>query len=217
MYDVQAAKKDVKRMSSLTDKKKFLSLDREVLYQDFVLIILFVIYIGIGSVFLWSKDLFQYAHFTLYKTIASLIFCILLFGKLLTYLVKNFVREGFRFLKTDRLFNDLKTNWLNANVIITVVVPLLLFPVLLSFSSSIKSLIQIINPYYLDLPLFSLDRFIHFGFNPWEITHALIGSVAVTMAIDFIYQIWFLVLMFYPFWMILNYKIGVTRSKFLVC
>jgi hypothetical protein len=117
----------------------------EVLYQNSVLILFFVIYIGIGSVFLWSKDLFQYAHFTLYKTIAFLIFCILLFGKLLTYLVKNGIREGYRFLTTDRLLNDLKTNWLNANVITTVVVPLLLFPVLLSFFSSIKSLIQIIN------------------------------------------------------------------------
>ncbi len=94
MYDVQTAKKDVKRMSSLTEKKKFISLDMEVLYQNSVLITLFIVYTGIWSIFLWSKDLFQYADFTLYKTIPSLIFCFLLFAKLLKYLVKNFIREG---------------------------------------------------------------------------------------------------------------------------
>ena len=202
---------------ALTDKKKFLSLDMEVLYQNSVLITFFVIYIGMGSIFLWSKDLFQCADFTLYKIVYSLIIGFLLSAKLLTYLVKNSIREGYRFLKTDRVFNDLKTNWLNANVIITVTVPFLLILVLMSFFGSIKSLIQFINPYYLDQTLVSLDRFIHFGFNPWEITHALFGSVAATKTIDFMYQLWFIALLIYPFWMVLNYKLGVTRAKFLVC
>ncbi|MHC4269362.1 MAG: phosphatase PAP2 family protein [Planctomycetota bacterium] len=202
---------------TLTDKKKFLSLDMEVVYQNSVLITLFLVYTGMGSIFLWSKDLFQYADFTLYHILPFSIFCFLLFAKLLTYLVKNSIREGYCILKADRLFNDLKTNWLNANVIITVTVPFLLFPVLLSFFGSIKSSIQIINPYYLDQTLVSLDRFIHFGFNPWRLTHALFGSVAATKAIDFLYQLWFFVLMFYPLWMVLNYKLGVTRAKFLVC
>jgi len=202
---------------ALTDKKKFLSLDMEVLYQNSVLITIFVIYTGIGSIFLWSKDLFQYADFTLYKTIFFWIFSFLLFAKLLTYLVKNSIREGYCFLKTDRLFNDLKVNWLDANVIIAVTVPFFLNSVLLSFFGSIKSLIQFINPYYLDQPLVSLDRFIHFGFNPWEITHALFGSVTATVAIDLMYQLWFVALMGYTSWMILNYKLGVTRAKFLVC
>jgi len=202
---------------ALTDKKKFLSLDMEVLYQNSVLITFFVIYIGMGSIFLWSKDLFQYADFKLYKIIYFLIVSFLLSAKLLTYLVKNSIREGYRFLKTDRLFNDLKVNWLNANVIITVTVPFLLILVLMSFFGSIKSLIPFINPYYLDQPLVSLDRFVHFGFNPWEITHALFGSVAATLAIDFMYQLWFFALMIYSMWMVLNYKLGVTRAKFLVC
>ncbi len=202
---------------ALTDKKKFLSLDMEVLYQNSVLIILFVIYAGMGSIFLWSKDLFQYANFTLYKTIPFLTFCFLLFAKLLTYLVKNSIREGYRFLKTDRVFNDLKANWLNANVIITVTVPFLLILVLMSFLGSIRSLIPFYNTYYLDQPLVSLDRFIHFGFDPWEITHALFSSVAATMVIDFMYQLWFFALLIYSLWMILNYKLGVTRAKFLVC
>jgi hypothetical protein len=202
---------------ALTDKKKFLSLDMEVLYQNSVLITFFVIYIGMGSVFLWSKDLFQYADFKLYKIMYILIIGFLLSVKLLTYLVKNSIREGYRFLKTDRIFNDLKVNWLNANVIITVTVPFLLILVLMSFFGSIKSLIQFINPYYLDQPLVSLDRFIHFGFNPWEITHAWFGSLAATKTIDFMYQLWFVVLMGYTMWMVLNYKLGVTRAKFLVC
>ena len=202
---------------ALTDKKKFLSLDMEVLYQNSVLITFFVIYIGMGSIFLWSKDLFQYTDFKLYKIIYFLIVCFLLFAKLLTYLVKNSIREGYRFLKTDRVFNDLKANWLNANVIIAVTVPFLLILVLMSFFGSIKSLIQFINPYYLDQPLVLLDRFIHFGFNPWEITHALFGSVAATVAIDVMYHIWFFPLLIYPLWMVLNYKLGVTRAKFLIC
>lgn len=202
---------------ALTDKKKFLSLDMEVLYQNSVLITFFVIYIGMGSIFLWSKDLFQHADFKLYKIIYFLIVSFLLSAKLLAYLVKNSIREGYRFLKTDRLFNDLKVNWLNANVIITVTVPFLLILVLMSFFGSIKSLIPFINPYYLDQTLVSLDRFVHFGFNPWEITHALFGSVAATKTIDFMYQLWFFVLMIYSMWMVLNYKLGVTRAKFLVC
>jgi hypothetical protein len=106
---------------------------------------------------------------------------------------------------------------LNANVIITVTVPFLLILVLMSFLGSIRSLIPLYNTYYLDQPLVSLDRFIHFGFDPWEITHALFGSVTATMVIDFMYQLWFFALLIYSLWMILNYKLGVTRAKFLVC
>nr|WP_241823057.1 hypothetical protein [Vibrio splendidus] len=50
---------------------------------------------------------------------------------------------------------------------------LLMLVLNISFSSYtfLKSVIPYLNPYFLDLDFYHLDKWLHFGISPWEITH----------------------------------------------
>ena len=57
-----------------------------------------------------------------------------------------------------------------------------------------KILIPFFHPFDLD-PLFAqIDRVLHFGVDPWRITHGLISSAWLTLAINGAYQLWFFVI-----------------------
>lgn len=66
---------------------------------------------------------------------------------------------------------NFEKKWLNANIVINVMVPTICIPILISLFSSMKSVLHILNPFYLDSVLMQLDQVIQFGFHPWQITH----------------------------------------------
>ncbi|MBL4802424.1 MAG: hypothetical protein JKY45_11065 [Emcibacter sp.] len=55
---------------------------------------------------------------------------------------------------------------MTANYMLAFWVPLLLLPTFMSLFSSMKSVIHLIQPFYLDEFLMKADRFIHFGVDP---------------------------------------------------
>lgn len=63
-------------------------------------------------------------------------------------------------------------------------------PVLWNTYASWKTLIPVVQPFYLDRFLAQLDRWLHLGRSPWEWLHPVFGSVAATEAIDVIYFTW---------------------------
>jgi hypothetical protein len=75
-------------------------------------------------------------------------------------------------------------------------VSLLLFlsssSIVFSAYTSVKSTIGAIFPFKYDELFYSLDKYIHFGYSPWEITHSLFSHPLASFTINFLYNIWFL-------------------------
>ena len=63
-----------------------------------------------------------------------------------------------------------------------------MMPTALSFVA-IKNAIPALVPFYLDPPLVQLDRILFLGFDPWQITHAVIGEQG-TRFLDWAYVAW---------------------------
>jgi len=72
--------------------------------------------------------------------------------------------------------------------------PLLLMPLVFVGFSSLKMLMPQFVPFWLDDPFAAADRALFFGRQPWELTHAVLGSPEATYMIDRIYSFWVLLL-----------------------
>jgi hypothetical protein len=83
------------------------------------------------------------------------------------------------FLHRDRLF---------------LALPILaLWPITASAFSYLKSVMPLIQPFYLDPLLYQWDRALHFGIDPWRLLQPFVGYTWVTYLINFVYALWFFV------------------------
>lgn len=117
-----------------------------------------------------------------------------------------------KFLTKDRR----SEKFFNSNTLISILVPSISIPIFISLFSSMKSVIPMINPFYLDEFLMKADQFIHFGFHPWQITHYLFGSAFFTTLLDLCYNLWFVVMYIFTIWTILNVRRHKTRMRYLI-
>jgi hypothetical protein len=77
---------------------------------------------------------------------------------------------------------------------IALALPVLLaWPLMTASFSQVKTLIPIVQPFYLDTTLHELDRALHFGLDPWQLLHPILGHPLITYAIDRLYALWFFV------------------------
>jgi hypothetical protein len=74
------------------------------------------------------------------------------------------------------------------------VVPLLLMPLVFVGFSALKMLMPRYIPFWLDDSFATLDRILFLGHQPWELTHALFGSVTASLVLDRLYAFWILLL-----------------------
>lgn len=92
---------------------------------------------------------------------------------------------------------------------------LLIIPLAKSIYSSFKTEIPNLNPFWLDDPLYKLDRVIFLGNDPWQALQQIIGDPNFTRAIDFLYHPIWLYLLFIT---ILFHALGrhslETRARF---
>lgn len=61
----------------------------------------------------------------------------------------------------------------------------------LSVYSSTKDAIPFLIPYYADPLLIAIEEKIHFGYQPWEITHSIFSTSLATGVINLFYNLWF--------------------------
>lgn len=54
--------------------------------------------------------------------------------------------------------------------------------------TTIKTILPLINPFWADSWLAAIDRFVHFGNDPWRIIHPVLGHRGVTQVVEFIYS-----------------------------
>jgi hypothetical protein len=108
---------------------------------------------------------------------------------------------------------DYFTDW---PYLIQVLIALFLIPLISSLFTSLKSMIPGLVPYYLDETFMQIDKAVHFGNHPWQLTHALFGDITSTLVINFIYHFWFFLLWGFLFWHVAFNKNMRERMRFIL-
>lgn len=112
------------------------------------------------------------------------------------------------------LHENLKKYALNPERYIRALPVLLCCIVLLSTFTSLKVMIPYVNGFKWDAAIADLDHAIHGGHDAWQILHPLLGHRYITLTINFVYNIWLLVLYIGLYWQLLSLKDPHTRMQF---
>lgn len=97
-----------------------------------------------------------------------------------------------------------------------IVFVMMMFSFFLSAVSSFKTLIPAINPYRWDLFLAELDKALHGGRQPWEWVQPFIRGWELTQVINFLYNLWFFVVVGSLAWMIVDMRHPAARKQYLI-
>lgn len=103
------------------------------------------------------------------------------------YLVLETIRTRSLSASFAYLWTEIFT-WKNAAVAIPAVVGM---SMVMNSYSDFKSNIAVFHPYHLDVVFQEIDRFVHFGVQPWVLIETVIGYGSVTALLDKIYYLWF--------------------------
>ena len=158
------------------------------------------------------------SHFkpTLYMEMLYLSLGLIIWIKLIRYFFKYK-----RYPTAERSFVRLKSDfsgiWLNPHYLFAFLLPMICLPSFMSLFSSMKSIIHIIQPFYLDEFLAKADRFIHFGYDPWRITHVFFGTAFFSALLNYFYNLWFFIMFGFTIWHVVNVKSLKRRMQYLLC
>lgn len=97
-----------------------------------------------------------------------------------------------------------------------VALPIVMVGLIGSAYTSVKGMIPLLHPFAFDVSFAEIDRALHFGMDPWQLTHAVFGSNGATVGINFVYNLWFLVSWGFLLWQILNLGQPRERMRFLL-
>lgn len=191
-----------------------IELERATLTGSLILLGLFALQaIGV-YVILWRYDLLGHFKPSLYQGILILSLALVLLVKGLSYGLVYFTYDQ-KERGVERIRADFVNSWLNVNYMLAFLVPMLLLPTFMSLFSSMKSVIHLVQPFYLDELLMRADRFIHFGHDPWRITHGILGTAGLSVTLNYFYNLWFFIMFSYVLWQIVNVRFGPKRLQFL--
>lgn len=199
--------------------KKF-SLDEKLMAGNIFLIFLFLIHLVVGYIAMWQFDLLEYFTLSLYSEMlyTSLLSIVIL--KFVVFYIK-FKKRGSIGVTQSSLKVEIFESCFNRNTLFSLLIPLIFFPSFFALFSATKSMIHVFNPFYLDETFMNIDRFLHFGIDPWKITHAVFAGAWGSLFLSFIYAIWFGLMLYYTLWMMVSIKIGKHRfqylSSFILC
>jgi len=82
--------------------------------------------------------------------------------------------------------------------------------------SSLKSIIPIINPFYLDPILWKIDTIIHGGYNPTKLFYDFFNMPSVIEFCLFIYGFWFVIGAFFIAFSLFWFRYDLGRLRFLI-
>ncbi len=99
---------------------------------------------------------------------------------------------------------------------ISFIVSITFVNLIFSNHTFLKSLIPTINSFHWDTKLSDLDKIIHFGYIPWEITHAMFSSSWASLIINIAYNAWFFVMWGVLLFFLVYKKKLVLRQQFLL-
>jgi hypothetical protein len=115
---------------------------------------------------------------------------------------------------TAYILSDLRDNYLTSERLAQGVLILLLMHPFLATFSFFKTLIPIIQPFYLDEFFMELDRFLHLDKDPWLWLQPILGIPIITFATNFLYNLWFFILFGIVFWQAFYRNNLIVRQQF---
>lgn len=104
-----------------------------------------------------------------------------------------FVDRPRRLIK--QIYNDFRTIWISPQFLLRGLLMITCLYFFISSFTAMKQLIPHIHPYgNFDELFYQIDKTIHFGFSPWEITHSIFSAPIFTFIINIAYNLWFFIL-----------------------
>jgi len=127
-----------------------------------------------------------------YRTFAAICIAALAIAFIL-WILKVTVLQG-NSVRSAGFWRRVPTEFMSPERFLLALPVLLLWPLFVNTFSLAKSLITLIQPFYLDQALVQLDRALHGGWDPWVLLQPLLGHPLVTYSFDKFYALWFFVL-----------------------
>lgn len=93
---------------------------------------------------------------------------------------------------------------------------IILLPLFFASFSAFKIMIPAINPFRWDGAFAAWDATLHGGVDPWRLLHPVLGNPAATLAVDWAYSLWFLVVFGALFWQVFSTADAERRMRFLL-
>lgn len=90
------------------------------------------------------------------------------------------------------------------------------FSLFFSAASSFKTLIPAFQPFAWDADFIALDQLLHGGRQPWQWLQPLLGYPVITVAINYVYNLWFFIMFLALFWQMLDLRKEQRRRVFLI-
>ncbi|MDG4853675.1 MULTISPECIES: phosphatase PAP2 family protein [unclassified Mesorhizobium] len=143
----------------------------------------------------------------------------LLFGGGVAFILFATVATRVMLERPERLFPGLIRRLLENDLPNRLVIGLpvaLTLPVFFSLFTSMKGGLSRIVPFYADPTIVAIDRMIHGGRDAWRILHPLLGAGPLTFALNFLYNLWFVVMLVVLFCVTFSTGNKRLRSQYLV-
>lgn len=190
-------------------------LKTETLYGNALLIFIFLLHVFTVYMTLNVLGLTELFNVTLYSDFLHANFYLILMLKLAHYLMGKM-----KYPRSERnigvYINDFKGHWGNINHLVNLIVPFLIIPTFIALFSVGKSVFVKLQPFYLDEFFANLDRVLHFGVDPWVITHFFFGTPVLSVGLSFIYGFWFVLMLLFTLWHIISVDLGKHRLQYLI-
>ena len=160
--------------------------------NDWLILSLTVVFYAVVWLLFQSKGL-AFNHNIYLNILSHLFYCSLAFVLIWHFvaMIKNKTESPLR--ETVRLIADLVNHF---DRIFRFLLSVFVVVVTLTAFTNLKSTLGYTFPFVYDVDCHRLDKLIHFGSLPWELTHAVFSSVYATGAINLIYNLWFFVMWF---------------------
>lgn len=113
----------------------------------------------------------------------------------------------------DAIKNEELLSWERA---IYALIPILIIPIFSSTFTSFKNAIPLITPFHYDALFTEIDRWLHFGTDPWRLLQPLLGTPLVTSVVSFFYNMWLPMMMLILWWQIFSLKNRPARMQYLL-
>ncbi|CDX60170.1 conserved membrane hypothetical protein [Mesorhizobium plurifarium] len=143
----------------------------------------------------------------------------LLFGSGVTLVMFAVIATRVMLQRPEQLFPTLVHRLLENDLPNRLVIGLpvaLALPVFFSLFTSMKGGLSRIVPFYADSAIIAVDRAIHGGQDAWRILHPLLGAGSLTFALNFLYNLWFVVMLVVLFCVTFSTGDKRLRSQYLV-
>jgi hypothetical protein len=174
-----------------------------------------VIYISFSALSGFLLNQPELVSFSLYsKTFFELISVAVLF-MFAIYLANITFFSNTKSLAT-RIASDFRIYILNTNIVVSITLVVLAFPLIASSLTILKTLLPFVVPYYLDTTLVEIDKVLHFGAAPWEILQPVLGHTYITYSVNVVYNFWFFMQMFVVIWQMFALNRPRLRMQFLI-